>query len=113
MGEVLVAETDRGSALRFGITAARGRCMNRADADDRINFKVLTQFEEKLREDCALAMGSRLQGRYQAERHAAQAARRVPAARTRFGRGDVNTQAARKNYDWNVSQDLGVENERA
>src|SRR6267154_1346802 len=51
-----------GSALRGGITAARGRFVLMGDADDSYDFSQLDLFVGKLREGNDLVMGNRFQG---------------------------------------------------
>lgn len=51
-----------GSALRGGISAARGRYVIMGDADDSYDFSRLTPFLEKLRSGCDLVMGNRFKG---------------------------------------------------
>lgn len=57
---VPVASKGYGSALRGGITAARGRWIIMGDADDSYDFSNLAPFVEKLREGNELVMGCRL-----------------------------------------------------
>ena len=59
---VQVAERGYGSALRAGISAARGRYVIMGDADDSYDFSRLDGFVQKLREGYALVMGNRFQG---------------------------------------------------
>ena len=51
-----------GAALNAGITAARGRYVLMADADDSYNFAHIPRYLEKLREGNALVMGNRFAG---------------------------------------------------
>jgi glycosyltransferase involved in cell wall biosynthesis len=51
-----------GSALRAGITAARGRYVVMGDADDSYDFTALDPFVEALRGGADLVMGNRFQG---------------------------------------------------
>src|ERR1700680_1885250 len=51
-----------GSALRGGISAARGRFVLVGDADDSYDFSQLDTFVDKLREGYDLVMGNRFQG---------------------------------------------------
>lgn len=51
-----------GAALRGGITAARGKFVIMADADDSYDFSSLEPFIEKLREGFDLVMGNRFKG---------------------------------------------------
>src|SRR5687768_9396540 len=51
-----------GSALRAGITAARGRYVVMGDADDSYDFTALAPFVEALRGGADLVMGNRFQG---------------------------------------------------
>jgi glycosyltransferase involved in cell wall biosynthesis len=51
-----------GSALRGGITAARGRFVLMGDADDSYDFSQLDLFVGKLRDGNDLVMGNRFQG---------------------------------------------------
>jgi glycosyltransferase involved in cell wall biosynthesis len=55
-----VAEKGYGSALRGGITAARGTFVIMGDADDSYDFLELPKFVEKLRAGYDLAQGCRL-----------------------------------------------------
>ncbi len=57
-----VAHKGYGSALLGGITAARGRYVIMADADDSYDFSALDPFVEKLREGYDLVMGNRFKG---------------------------------------------------
>ncbi|MCH8036664.1 MAG: glycosyltransferase family 2 protein [Proteobacteria bacterium] len=57
-----VAHKGYGSALLGGITAARGRYVIMADADDSYDFSALDPFIEKLREGYDLVMGNRFKG---------------------------------------------------
>jgi hypothetical protein len=59
---VAVAHKGYGSALLGGITAARGRYVIMADADDSYDFSALDPFVEKLREGYDLVMGNRFKG---------------------------------------------------
>ena len=59
---VAVAHKGYGSALLGGITAARGRYVIMADADDSYDFSALDSFVEKLREGYDLVMGNRFKG---------------------------------------------------
>ncbi|GAA3751040.1 glycosyltransferase family 2 protein [Terriglobus aquaticus] len=51
-----------GAALNAGITAARGRYVLMADADDSYNFAHIPRFLEQLRAGNDLVMGNRFQG---------------------------------------------------
>ncbi len=51
-----------GSALRAGISAARGRFVLMGDADDSYDFTHLDRFVDKLREGYDLVMGNRFRG---------------------------------------------------
>lgn len=57
-----VAEKGYGSALRGGISAARGRYVIMGDADDSYDFSNLMPFIERLRGGDDLVMGNRFQG---------------------------------------------------
>lgn len=59
---VQVAEKGYGNALRGGISAARGRYVIMADADDSYNFSNLSPFLDKLRAGYELVMGNRFAG---------------------------------------------------
>jgi glycosyltransferase involved in cell wall biosynthesis len=51
-----------GSALRAGISAARGRFVLMGDADDSYDFSHLDRFVEKLREGSDFVIGNRFRG---------------------------------------------------
>jgi glycosyltransferase involved in cell wall biosynthesis len=51
-----------GAALNAGITAARGRFVLMADADDSYNFAHIPRFLAELRKGADLVMGNRFQG---------------------------------------------------
>jgi glycosyltransferase involved in cell wall biosynthesis len=51
-----------GSALRAGVTAARGRYVVMGDSDDSYDFSALMPFLEKLRAGSQLVMGNRFRG---------------------------------------------------
>jgi glycosyltransferase involved in cell wall biosynthesis len=51
-----------GAALNAGITAARGRFVLTADADDSYNFAHIPRFLAELRKGADLVMGNRFQG---------------------------------------------------
>lgn len=57
-----VPERGYGSALRHGITAARGRYVIMGDADGSYNFEALMPFVEQLRAGYDLVMGNRFAG---------------------------------------------------
>ena len=59
---VAIARKGYGSALLGGITAARGRYVIMADADDSYDFSALDPFVEKLRQGYDLVMGNRFKG---------------------------------------------------
>jgi glycosyltransferase involved in cell wall biosynthesis len=59
---VPIATRGYGSALRGGISAARGRYVLMGDADDSYDFTQLNVFVAKLREGYDLVMGNRFQG---------------------------------------------------
>lgn len=59
---VPIATKGYGSALRGGISAARGRYVLMGDADDSYDFTQLNDFVGKLREGYDLVMGNRFQG---------------------------------------------------
>lgn len=59
---VAVAEKGYGSALRAGISAARGRFVIMGDADDSYDFTNLAPFVENLRRGDDLVMGNRFRG---------------------------------------------------
>ncbi len=59
---VAVATRGYGSALRGGITAARGRFVLMGDADGSYDFREALRFVEKLREGWDLVMGNRFAG---------------------------------------------------
>jgi glycosyltransferase involved in cell wall biosynthesis len=59
---VPVAEKGYGSALRGGITAARGLYIVAGDADDSYDFSAVMPFIEKLRDGFDLVMGNRFAG---------------------------------------------------
>lgn len=63
-GARLVKVKDRGygSALRGGISAAKGKYIIMGDADDSYDFLNLMPFVEKLREGYELVMGNRFRG---------------------------------------------------
>src|SRR6201996_1572162 len=51
-----------GAALNAGITAAQGKFVLMADADDSYNFSHIPRFLAKLREGADLVMGNRFEG---------------------------------------------------
>jgi len=57
-----VAERGYGTALRAGITGARGKYIIMGDADDSYDFTEVPRFVEKLREGFDLVMGNRFRG---------------------------------------------------
>ncbi|WP_040278861.1 glycosyltransferase family 2 protein [Psychroserpens damuponensis] len=57
-----VKEKGYGNALKGGITAAQGKYIIMADADDSYDFEQLMPFLEKLREGFDLVMGNRFKG---------------------------------------------------
>lgn len=57
-----VQERGYGSALRGGISVARGKYVIMGDCDDSYDFSALSPFVEKLREGYALVMGNRFKG---------------------------------------------------
>ena len=57
-----VSEKGYGSALRGGFTAAQGKFIIMADADDSYDLENLAPFVEKLREGYDLVMGNRFKG---------------------------------------------------
>jgi glycosyltransferase involved in cell wall biosynthesis len=59
---VPVVEKGYGSALRGGITAARGLYIVAGDADDSYDFSAVMPFIEKLRDGFDLVMGNRFAG---------------------------------------------------
>lgn len=59
---ILVAERGYGAALLAGITAARGRYVVMADADESYDFREASVFLEKLRTGYDLVMGNRFLG---------------------------------------------------
>jgi glycosyltransferase involved in cell wall biosynthesis len=60
---VITVETKGyGSAIRGGITAARGKYIIVGDADDSYDFSKLVPFVNKLRDGYELVMGNRFQG---------------------------------------------------
>lgn len=59
---VPIAQRGYGSALRGGISAARGRFIVMGDADQSYDFGHLDQFVAKLREGFDLVMGNRFRG---------------------------------------------------
>lgn len=59
---VPVPQKGYGSALRGGITEARGQYIIMGDADDSYDFTNLSLFLEKLRQGYDLVMGNRFQG---------------------------------------------------
>ena len=63
-GARLVQVRDRGygSALRYGILAARGRYVVIGDADDSYDLSHLEPFMARLREGYDIVMGNRFQG---------------------------------------------------
>src|SRR5690349_5714050 len=59
---VHVPERGYGSALRAGITAARGPFIVMGDADDSYDFTDVPRFVEKLREGYEMVVGNRFRG---------------------------------------------------
>lgn len=59
---VYIPEKGYGSALRGGITAARGQYIIMGDADDSYDFTNLSPFLDKLRVGYELVMGNRFRG---------------------------------------------------
>jgi len=68
---VLVETRGYGSALRAGISAARGRFVLIGDADDSYDFSHLDRFVEKLREGSDFVIGNRFPRRHSSGRDAA------------------------------------------
>jgi len=60
---VTVEERGYGTALRSGITAARGKYIVIGDADDTYDFSEIGKFVQLLREGYDLVMGSRFRGK--------------------------------------------------